>query len=132
MNLYDVLCGRTNPQLNTPFNNPLSANPTEIEVTDPRHPLFGRHFPVLSISRPPQGEGHVIVAYQDHITLRIPVAATNLVSVQPRLATKLTVEAVTELISLAEQYEVICPTHRQPSGTTSPQKSKIKLSTNSQ
>lgn len=73
----------------------------------------------------------MIVAYQDHITLRIAVAATNLGTTQPRLTTKLTVEAVTELISLAEQYEVICPTHRQSSGTTSPQKSKIKSSTNS-
>ncbi len=117
---------RTNPQLNTPFNNPLEAELSEIEVIDPTHPLFGRRFPVLSISLSLQGAGHVMVAYQEYMTLRIPIAATNLVPAQPGLKTKLTLAALTELISLAEQYEVLCPTHRQPSGTNTAQNSKPK------
>ena len=62
---------RTNYQLNTPFNNPLEENVTEIEVTDPTHPLFGRRFPVLSISSPPQNPGHVLVSYREQMTLRM-------------------------------------------------------------
>ena len=67
-----------------------------------------------------------MVAYQEYMTLRIPIAATNLVPAQPGLKTKLTLAALTELISLAEQYEVLCPTHRQPSGTNTAQNSKPK------
>jgi hypothetical protein len=71
-----------------------------------------------------------MVAYQAYMSLRIPIAATNLVPAQPSLETKLTLEALSELISLAEQYEVLCPTHRQPSGINTPQNSKAKSSTN--
>ncbi len=47
-------------------------------MTDPAHPLFGRRFTVLLISRPPGRPGHVLVAYRDFMRLRIPVQATSL------------------------------------------------------
>lgn len=120
---------RTNPQLNTPFNNPPKEAVTEIEVTDPMHPLFGRRFPVLSVGSARSGAGYVLVTYHEHITLRIPRAATNLAPPRPGPQTKLTLEALTELISLAEQCEVLCPLIRPTSGANCPQNSNSKSST---
>ena len=67
---------RTRPFHDAPFHNPPQSLPEEIEVTDPTHPLFRRRFAVVSISRPPHGSGHVLVAYRDGMQLRIPVAST--------------------------------------------------------
>ena len=104
---------------------------SEIEVTDPTHPLFGRRFSVLSISSPPQGLGHVFVVYQAHITLCIPLSATNLTPPRPTGQTKLTLSAVTDLISLVEQREVLCQLHQQMSGSECLQNSKLKSPTTS-
>ena len=51
-------------------------------MTDPTHPLFGRRFPVLSISRQPHSPGYVLVVYRDSMRLRIPVPATSLATGQ--------------------------------------------------
>ena len=40
-------CGQTIRQLNTLYNNPDEKDKTEIEVTDPTHPLFGRRFALI-------------------------------------------------------------------------------------
>jgi hypothetical protein len=122
--------GQTIQQLNTPLNNPLQEDPlTEIEVTDSAHPLFGRRFSVLSISSPPQGLGHVFVVYQAHMRLCIPLSATNLAPPRPTGKAKLTLSAVTDLISLVEQCEVLCQLHQQRSGSDCLQNSKLKSST---
>jgi hypothetical protein len=113
---------RTSPQQNTPLKNPLKEELTEIEVTDPTHPLFGRHFSALSISSPPQGEGNVLVVYK-HMALRVPVSATNLAPARPGPRTKLTLEAVAELVSLVEECEVICQCNPSESGSACPQSS---------
>jgi hypothetical protein len=104
---------------------------TEVEVTDPTHPLFGRRFPLLSLSTPLQGDGHVRVAYDQQMTLRIPREATNLGPTRPRSQTKLTLAALTEFLTLAEQYEVLCPTDPKKSGLACQPNSKVKSSTNS-
>jgi hypothetical protein len=118
-----VICCRTKPLLNTHLNNP-SADLTEIEVTDVMHPLFGRRFALISISTPPSGEGHVVVAYQGHMHLRIPISATQLALPKQYLCTKLTLESVTELVTLVKQCEVLCQSHPVKSGNASPQHSK--------
>ena len=69
---------RTKPYLDTPLNNRPDSDPEEVEVIDPTHPLFGRRFPVLSISRQPQSPPTVFVAYRDTMRLRIPVSSTSL------------------------------------------------------
>src|SRR5215469_1263973 len=92
---------RTRPCHDTPLNNPPEPLREEIEVTDPTHPLFGRRFPVVSISRQPGRSAVVFVAYRDTIRLRIPVISTDLVPCDihpPR--TKWTLEAIQELLSL--------------------------------
>jgi hypothetical protein len=96
-------------------------------VTDPTHPLFGQRFSLRRIGNPERGATHVFVAYREQMTLRIPIAATTLFPTQPRLRTKLTLESVQELVTLAEQVQVAClpdplrsgDSLRQPSSSTS-------------
>ena len=101
-------------------------DPTEVEVTDPTHPLFGRRFALLSTRPRPHSVGYLFVAYRDTMVLRIPQAATSLVMPPPesQLLTKLTSHAITELISLAEQCEVLCPATQLNSGIDSPPRGK--------
>ena len=96
-------------------------DPTEVEVTDPTHPLFGRRFALLSSRPQPHRVGYIFVAYRDSMVLRILQSATNLVAPPPESepTTKLTSHAVTELISLAEQCEVLCPAIQPNSGIDS-------------
>jgi len=120
--------------LTTPLHNPESLPTdelTEIEIIDPTHPLFGRRFMLRSAQ--PQGPTaeYVFVAYREHMMLRIPRAATTLVSQVPRVPTTLTSQAITELISLAEQCEVLCRTTPKPSGPPSVPHSKPRSAPNS-
>jgi hypothetical protein len=111
--------------LNTPVNNPPVDDPAEVEVTDSSHPLYGRRFALLSTRPRPHSEGYVFVAYRDTMVLRIPQAATSLVMpAEPPPLTKLTSHAITELISCAEQCEVLCPATQPNSGTDSPPRGK--------
>ena len=89
---------------------------TEIEVTDPTHPLFGRRFPVHSISAPERCGIYVLVLYRDIFTLRIPLSASNLAPPRSASFTKLTCDSVAQLIALAEQCEAICLPDPQTSG----------------
>lgn len=118
---FDDVHYQTSPQQNTPFQNPIRENVTEIEVTDPTHPLFGRRFPVLSITSTPTAVGHIFVAYRGHIVLRIPLLATNLVPPRPRGQSKLTFAAVIELLAVAAECEVLCPSIHLNAGYDSPQ-----------
>jgi len=100
---------------------------TEIEVTDPTHPLFGRRFSLLSVSDPARSVGHVFVSYRGYMVLRIETAATNLVDdTRCTSPTKLTSQSVAELVELAEQCEVLCPTDHRRSGEDSPPDSEAK------
>jgi hypothetical protein len=87
--------------LNTPVNNQLVDDSTEVEVTDPTHPLFGRRFALLSTRPRPHSVGYIFVAYRDTMVLRLSHAATSLGAAPPESAprTKLTTHAVTELIA---------------------------------
>lgn len=95
------------------------------------HPLFGRRFAVISISTPRGGgAGHVVVVYQGHMRLRIPLSATQLSLPKQYLGTKLTLESVTDLVTLATECEVLCQSNPVKSGAASPRRSKKKSSTN--
>src|SRR5947209_10081427 len=110
---------RTSPHLPALFNDPPDGAVTEIEVTDPTHPLFGRRFPLRSISAPVQGVAHAFVAYQGQMTLRLPLPATNLTTPRPCSPTKLTRDAITDLCAVAEQSDSPCLAHPTPSGRAS-------------
>ena len=90
-------------------------------MTDPTHPLYGRRFPVLSISHPPQRPGHVVVAYRSFMRLRIPVQATNLAADNGRLPrTTFTRAALLELLALLKECEGPCTDQSGASGSGSP------------
>jgi hypothetical protein len=112
--------------LNTPVNNPPVDDPAEVEVTDPSHPLYGRRFALLSTRPRRHSVGYLFVAYRDPMVRRIPQAATSLVMPppEPPPLTKLPSHAITELISYAEQCEVLCPAIPPNSGTDSPPRGK--------
>jgi hypothetical protein len=93
----------------------------EVEVIDPTHPLYGRSFPIHSISQPVNGPGHVFVIFREHMRLRIPLAATRLAS--GRLAahpTKFTPEAIQQLLAFVKEYESPCLINPPLSGNDSP------------
>lgn len=92
---------------------------TDIEVTDPTHPLFGRRFPILSARPQAPTATHVFVTYQGFMVLRLPRTATTLLPQPPRVSTTLTSHAITDLIALVEQCEVLCRTIPEPSGPPS-------------
>jgi hypothetical protein len=90
-------------------------------VTDPTHPLYGRRFPVLSISHPLQRPGHVIVAYRGFMRLRLDGQATSLGADNGcRLRTTFTRAALRELLALAKECEGACTDHPGASGNDSP------------
>src|SRR5262249_55623986 len=112
---------RTPQQLDAPVQNPPPLDPEVIEVTDPTHPLYGRRFQVLSISHPPQGPGHVVVAYRSSLRLRIPVPATDRTpDSAARSSTKFTRDALLDLLALWKEDPAACADHPGPSGTISP------------
>src|SRR5512135_3550609 len=104
---------RTRPYHDTPLNNPPELTTEEVEVTDPTHPLFGRRFPVLSISRQPQSPPSVLVAYRETMRLRIPVSSTSLASQTRTLGTKWAREAIREFLSLAQEVAPPCRSPRR-------------------
>jgi hypothetical protein len=65
------------------------------------------------------------------MNLQIPIEATNLVSFQLTNPSKLTLSALQELISLAEECEMLlCPSNLTTSGDNCPQNAKPKSSPN--
>jgi hypothetical protein len=102
-----VVDGVTICQLDTPLNNPSENNPTEVEVVDPAHPLYGRRFLLVSLSHSHRGPRQALVTYQRDILLRIPVSATSLFPAPQRLSkTKVSFDAVSELLDLARQLGI--------------------------
>ena len=112
---------RTTASVDAPFHNPADRDSIEIEVTDPRHPLFGRRFLLVSVSAR-RRDGHALVAYRDRVLLKLPIAATSLAprpSCEPPC--KLTREALEELIALADECGVApCPFDPNASGDACP------------
>ena len=119
-------------QVNTPLNNQMVEEVTEVEVTDSTHPLFGRRFPLLHVSSAPNAVGYVYVVHREYMTLRIPRDATNLAPARSTLETKLTVAAVEQLVSVAGECEVLCQENQKMSGTNYPNTSENKSSTKCQ
>jgi hypothetical protein len=62
--------------------------------------------------------------------LRIPLAATSLSPSLPVTRTKLTTQAIKELVTLATQCEVLCPSSPPSSGPASLSTSKPKSKKN--
>ena len=87
-------------------------------IIDPRHPLFGRRFPLSS-----KRESYSLtkikfidVLYKKDIILRIPILATDLLGDFNFTFSKLTRSAVEEFVSLAEESLIECHTNPTKSG----------------
>src|SRR3954452_15697489 len=97
----------TIPLLDTPIR-PQNARFEQITITDPAHPLYGRTFPLVSVSGSQHGTGHAYVDDHGRAVLRIPIKVTSLRLAVPDLPTsKLSLEAIRELVRLASHEEGI-------------------------
>lgn len=97
---------RTRAYRNIPAGESDESSTEVIRVLDPQHPLYGRSFHV--IRRPTHRGGNFPpsyeVEYRNGSTLLIPVAATEKY-VRDTNRTKLSIEAVRDLVSVAECLE---------------------------
>lgn len=84
-----------------PFGTADESLPEEVQVLDPRHPLYGRSFQVLGRSRFCSGSSapYYEVAYHKGVTLNVPVATTEPLSL-PIAPTKLSVDALRDLLNV--------------------------------
>jgi len=76
----------------------------EVEVTDPRHPLYGRRFKVHSVTGGDTHSARVFVVYRGDLRLMILREATNL-SVLERTGphAKLSAGSVKEFLALVKE-----------------------------
>ena len=115
--------GRTNPHLDTLGSYPDAEVTEAVTVTDPGHPLYGRQFALASAVTGPSATDHVHVAHRGGTVLRLAVAATSLgrpLSCDVA-GTKLTLEAIHDLLRLAAEGGHACPSAPARSGQACPQ-----------
>ena len=110
----------------------MNGGSDRITITDPAHPLYGRSFPLVSVSNPRHGPGYACVDDSGRAVLRIPITATNLLPPSDLPTSKLCLDAIRDLLHLACQEESIrqpvpqpavsscAPTDADPSPTTAP------------
>jgi hypothetical protein len=93
------------------------AGPEEVEVTEPRHPLYRRRFRLLSVVQGARSAGFVSVEYRLDISLILPISATSLQAVvTDKTPTKLSLEALGDLLTVAGGHEGGCRSSPAMSG----------------
>ncbi len=91
----------------------------EVEVIDPRHPLYRRRFRLLSVVQGQRSAGFVFVEYRLDISLTIPISATSLQAIViDKIRTKLSLEALGDLLTVAGGHEGRCRSSPAMSGAT--------------
>lgn len=110
-----VQSGLENPsQDNTPLGNSFSLTDLSVgtvEVIDPAHPLYGRTFPLISITNK-QRVGPACVIWTEPGDERvIPLAVTNLApqSPAPRSACRLSLSSAENLLAVLASIPDVCP-----------------------
>lgn len=117
----------------TPSAEADGAEHETVEVVDPRHPLWGRRFRLVSVTGAWASTGYARVELRPGVPMMLPLPVTSLWQATRRsvLATKLTAGALTELIAIAGESEGACPSSlvtsgracRRPSAGSSPRTS---------
>jgi hypothetical protein len=80
----------------------VSAESEAIAVTDPRHPLYGRRYVLLSAVHSSSRRVYVHVTDTGDVVLKIPIAATSLrPAPHGRPSSKLSLDAIRDLLRLA-------------------------------
>jgi hypothetical protein len=91
----------TIPLLDTPTRS-RNARSEQITITDPRHPLYGRSFPLISVTGLRHGNGHAYIDDRGRAVLRIPIEVTGLCLTRLALPfSKLSLEAIQDLVQVA-------------------------------
>jgi len=103
----------------------------EVEVVDAAHPLSGKRFRLISIERSACSESLARVVWRFGLTLLLPLHVTNLGPrrERPTTQTRLSIEALEELVATAEGSEATCPSSLGTSGTICRPKSAVRSST---
>ena len=105
--------------------------PADVQVIDPTHPLYGRRFQLVSVIRGTCSDSRVRVKWRFGLTLLLPLEVTNLVprNEQRTTPTKLSIEAMEELVAVAEGSEGACPSSLGRSGAIYRRRSAGRSST---
>ncbi len=92
--------------------------PAEVHVVDPRHPLYERSFLLATILPTPCVGLCTRVEWRFGLTLVLPISVTSLCPREEQSAkpTKLSVEALEDLVATAEGSEGECPSSLGTSG----------------
>src|ERR1700682_5811580 len=103
----------------------------DVLVVDATHPLSGKRFRLISIERSTCPESCARVEWRFGLTLLLPLHVTNLGPrrERPTTQTRLSVEALEELVATAEGSEGTCPSSLGTSGAICRAKSAVRSST---
>ncbi len=105
------------------------VRPVEVEIIDPTHPLFGRRFRLIAVTKTLALGACARVECRPGTPLVLPLGVTSL-SLSPageRRRTKLTPEALAELVAVAGESEAACPSTPTMSGLACDQRSAGRL-----
>ena len=116
---------------NTPRADADVPIPADVQVIDPTHPLYGRRFQLISVIRGACSDSRVRVKWRFGLTLLLPLEVTSLVprNEQRTTPTKLSIEAMEELVAVAEGSEGACPSSLGRSGAICRRRSAGRSST---
>lgn len=78
---------------------PALAGDVSVRVTDPRHPLFGKELPLVSMTGSRLARGHVYVRHGGTALLMIPISSTSLRAAPHPPRSKLTADAAAALLA---------------------------------
>ena len=113
--LAQYLIRRSNTQLNTSQKSEICKNPTSIQVIDPRHPLYGKSFTLMSIECTSR-RSYAVVHYRDSLVLRIPLSATDQSGNHFPRSAKLSAQVLKDLAALTNDDEILCQISQKISG----------------
>jgi len=108
--------------------------PTEVEVVDPTHPLYRECFRIVSVTRQACSDSLVRVEWRFGLTLLLPLSVTDIGGFEESRAmrTRLSIEALEDLVAVAEASEGACLSSLGTSGARCRQHSAGRSSTISQ
>jgi hypothetical protein len=110
-------CPPTTTHKDTPIADGDLSGAEEIEVTDPRHPLYGRRFRLLTVTSGVRSAQLARVVYRPDIFLLLPISVTSLHPPTTRsVPTKLCLEALEDLLRVTAEREEECQSTPTTSG----------------
>jgi hypothetical protein len=99
-------CLRATTHRDTPVADGDLAGVEEIEIIDPRHPLYGRRFRLVAVTNGARSVQLARVMYRPDIFLLLPISVTSLHPPATRIVpTKLCLEALEDLVRVAAERE---------------------------